>query len=305
MKGFAKETSVRRNEAGLLAAQLFIQQNLDKDLNLNAVSRVAGMSASHFHRLFRSSLGETPKRYIDRLRVEKSIYDIRISSLNLLEISLRYGFKNPETYCRVFKRHFGHSPSVYLRGRMKPEKGNRPKTKAGDGLRYSRSGNYSVTRLDVVHLAFIRQIGKYYDVPLVADSGENPWRELTDFARSKSLSGLPPVYIGIPHDNPSLTDPLKQRFDMCIKVDRPFRPSGRIGYAEIPAGVYGTLTYAGPYAGLPTAYTDLFNAGFNTKGFDVDQNPIFELMIDVSATTIADYTWTELYIPLIKKGVPE
>ena len=111
---FANQATKEGNEQKLLGAQLYIQNNLDRDLSLESVSSAVGASASYFHRLFKARLGETIKAYVDRLRVERSLYDIRISDLNLLQISLRYGFKNPETYSRVFKRYFGQPPSFFL-----------------------------------------------------------------------------------------------------------------------------------------------------------------------------------------------
>ena len=77
----AKQTTQELNDQRLLAAQLHIQNNLDKDLSLASVARAAGTSASYFHRLFKAHLGGTLKTYTDRLRVENSLYDLIISDL--------------------------------------------------------------------------------------------------------------------------------------------------------------------------------------------------------------------------------
>ena len=85
-------------------------------------------------------------------------------------------------------------------------------------------------------------------------------------------------------------------------VDAPFKPQGRIGYQSIKGGYYGVLTHAGPYSTLASAYQELFHSALATRDFMIDSGCVFELLLDSSATSNDDYTWTEIYIPLRKKG---
>ncbi len=305
MADFAKLSTQDLNERKLLSAQLYIQNNLDGDLSLEAVSRAVGASASYLHRFFRARLGETLKAYVDRLRVEKSLYDIRISDLNLLQISLRYGFKNPETYSRVFKRYMGHPPSHFLRDRVRRREGAEtlPEEHPGFvvGLRWSADSNFSVTRLATLHLAFRRHRGPYETVPLVAERERSFWRDLEAFVEAQALASPPFIYLGIPHDNPKMTAPEKQQFDACLVVDKPFQPHGQIGYQTIPAGYYAVLTHAGPYATLTESFEDLFYRAYGLQQFAVQSSTVFELLLDTSATSSDEQTWTELYMLLKPK----
>jgi len=44
-----------------------IQAHLDQDLSLDALASHVGLSKYHFHELFKSATGETPKIYVERL----------------------------------------------------------------------------------------------------------------------------------------------------------------------------------------------------------------------------------------------
>ena len=50
----------------------YIETNIDKDLSLEDLARIANFSQFHFHRIFRAIVGETLNRFIQRMRVEKA-----------------------------------------------------------------------------------------------------------------------------------------------------------------------------------------------------------------------------------------
>ena len=50
----------------------FIEDNLDQNLSLAQIARVATFSRFHFHRIFGAIMGETLYHYISRLRLEKA-----------------------------------------------------------------------------------------------------------------------------------------------------------------------------------------------------------------------------------------
>ena len=55
----------------------FIEKNLEEDLSLETLSKIAYYSPFHFHRVFATMLGENLNQYVNRKRVE------RISSILL------------------------------------------------------------------------------------------------------------------------------------------------------------------------------------------------------------------------------
>ncbi|MCK4221952.1 MAG: helix-turn-helix transcriptional regulator, partial [Dehalococcoidia bacterium] len=49
-----------------------IGANMDTDLSLENLARVAGFSPFHFHRIFGGMVGETLSQFIQRIRIEKA-----------------------------------------------------------------------------------------------------------------------------------------------------------------------------------------------------------------------------------------
>ncbi|MCP4221452.1 MAG: helix-turn-helix transcriptional regulator [bacterium] len=50
----------------------FIIKHLDEKLTLETLAKVALFSQFHFHRIFTAVTGETPKEFINRLRLEQA-----------------------------------------------------------------------------------------------------------------------------------------------------------------------------------------------------------------------------------------
>jgi AraC family transcriptional regulator len=103
---------------GLSAAKLqlvtdYINDHLDLDLKLTALSAIAQISPYHFLRLFKKSLGVTPHQYILHRRIERAKYLLRSSSLDISEIALKVGFCDSSHLTRCFKSILGNTPSQW------------------------------------------------------------------------------------------------------------------------------------------------------------------------------------------------
>jgi AraC-like DNA-binding protein len=95
----------------LASVQDYLETHLERDLSIEELAAVAGYSAGHFHREFRRATGETPVQYLTRRRLETARLYLRQSGLPIREIAAAVGFSDPLYFSRVFRRHFGCSPS--------------------------------------------------------------------------------------------------------------------------------------------------------------------------------------------------
>ena len=111
-----RETKPTASLMQIIPALIHIQAHLDQDLSLDLLADEARLSKYHFHQLFRRVTGETPKSYVDRLRLERAALQLRIRQATVLEIALECGYRNHETFSRAFRAHFGMSPRDYRHG---------------------------------------------------------------------------------------------------------------------------------------------------------------------------------------------
>jgi len=82
-------------------------------LDVRAVAAVANISEAHFIRSFRATFGETPHRYLQRRRVERSMFLLRETDRSVTDICLDIGFTSLGTFSRTFREIVGETPSDY------------------------------------------------------------------------------------------------------------------------------------------------------------------------------------------------
>src|ERR1700719_5001906 len=82
-------------------------------LDIRAVAAVAHLSEAHFSRSFRAVFGETPHRYLQRRRVERSMFLLRETDHSVTEICFDVGFGSLGTFSRTFRDIVGQSPRTY------------------------------------------------------------------------------------------------------------------------------------------------------------------------------------------------
>ena len=72
-------------------------------LDVRAVAAVAYLSEAHFSRCFRAVFGETPHRYLQRRRVERSMFLLRETDRSVTDICFDVGFASLGTFSRTFR----------------------------------------------------------------------------------------------------------------------------------------------------------------------------------------------------------
>ena len=85
-------------------------------LDVRTVAAVAHVSPAHFIRCFRSVFGETPHRYLQRRRVERSMFLLRETDRSVTDICFDVGFTSLGTFSRMFREIVGETPSAYRAG---------------------------------------------------------------------------------------------------------------------------------------------------------------------------------------------
>ena len=269
-----------------------IQANLDQDLSLEALATRSQLSPFHFHRLFRSAVGETLKRYTQRLRLERAANRLIIHDSTILEVALDSGFQSHETFSREFKRRFQVTPKSYrewARGKMHARQLSAPGLdELFNDFELSQT---RVTQLAKLHVAFIRHVGPYEAVT------DQLWQQLTDWAKSKGLP-IDMTFLGIAQDAPGLTAPERLRFDAGIVVPEEFSSAGPIGHQVLNAAEFAVTTHVGHYRTLPEAYATIVRRAARLKGYRVGGLPCIEFYRTTRVDADHEMNHTEIYIPV-------
>lgn len=107
--------AVEEQNRRLLRARDAMDRTYAEPLDVPTLARIARVSEAHFIRTFRATFGETPHRYLQRRRIERSMFLLCETDRSVTEICLDVGFTSLGTFSRTFRAIVGVSPSAYRR----------------------------------------------------------------------------------------------------------------------------------------------------------------------------------------------
>ena len=111
--------SVEECNRRMLRARDAIDRTFAEPLCIPRLARIARVSEAHFIRTFRATFGETPHRYLQRRRVERAMFLLRVTYRSVTDICFDIGFSSLRTFSRTFHDILGESPTAFRqRGRI-------------------------------------------------------------------------------------------------------------------------------------------------------------------------------------------
>ena len=109
------------NDTGLLAlrdrqigaAIEIINRQPERAWTVGELADEVALSRSAFGARFRQVVGESPKRYINRVRFAHAASLLQSTDASLAEIANRAGYSTEFSFSKAFKRVFGLAPGAY------------------------------------------------------------------------------------------------------------------------------------------------------------------------------------------------
>jgi AraC-like DNA-binding protein len=98
--------------ATVIGTRHYINNNFDKELNLDLLSHIRFTSKFHLLRLFKRYYGQTPKQYLTDKRIEKA-KELLAQGTNVTETCFGIGFDSPSSFSTLFKSRVGITPSEF------------------------------------------------------------------------------------------------------------------------------------------------------------------------------------------------
>ena len=101
--------------ARLNRVRLLVEHGAPRDYTMRALADVAHLSVWHFVRSFGRVFGETPHRFLTRIRLESAARMLAEGDEPIARIAERHGFENRCAFARLFRAHFGIAASGHRR----------------------------------------------------------------------------------------------------------------------------------------------------------------------------------------------
>jgi AraC-like DNA-binding protein len=96
-------------------AKDLLSNKLNEETPVAQLARECGLSASHFRRAFRQSLGMAPHQWRLKVRVERAKKQLLNSDASLADIAVDCGFVDQSHFTRIFAKHVGAGPGQWRR----------------------------------------------------------------------------------------------------------------------------------------------------------------------------------------------
>ena len=105
--------AVLSDDAAITEAISVVRQRLSAHWTVDRLAEHAGLSRTVFISRFRRSVGESPMRYITRLRLSAAAGLLSTTRLSLLDIAAATGYRNDSSLSKAFSREFGRAPGSF------------------------------------------------------------------------------------------------------------------------------------------------------------------------------------------------
>ena len=298
-------------EQNIHRIQDYISAHLDQDLNLEQLAKISVFSPFHFHRIFKSIVGETPYDFIQRTRLEKSCAMLTANpEMKIIHIAMRCGFSTPSSFSKAFKKYFEVSPSEYREAYASDSKNGTPERNPGKATNapvgYSTDSeleelfnrrkemNVQIEMLPEYRVAYMRQIGPYGADNLQLMQKLKKWAITRDLLTESS------VILGIAHDDPDVTPPQKCRYDCCMVISNAYELDIDINDARLPGGKYAVIAVEHTAEAIGKAWHDAFTVWLPDSGYQIDDRPLFERYQGAAQDIKIEPAFCEICIPLKK-----
>jgi len=265
----------------------YINNNLDRKIDLKTLSAISHFSPFHFHRISRAFLGEPIGAYISRTRLETAAKMIRYSDLNIEAIAYNVGFETPSSLSKAFKIHFGISPTEYRKNKLFTFK----KTNIMDVTLNIKKPK--IQNIENQKCLYYRMQGAYQTLDYTG-----AWKKLWEQVKVQKLFTKGIRHFGLPHDDPKVTDEDKIRYDACLIIHKEAKPVGEIGVKTLKGGQFAVFLYQGSYKYFADVYNYIFNEWLLSTDYELRDEPVRERYISNPERVAEDKLKTEFYIPI-------
>jgi len=271
---------------------VYIQSNLNKDLNVKAISKEFGISFYHLRRIFKFYTNTPLAEYIHNQRIEQAVYLIQHTQQSYNDIAYATGFNDASSLIKSFNREFGITPASL-------RKNKEMKLNTNVDFLYTQTNIVTSIKSKIIIIPdkkvyFIHYFGNRYSSEYIS-----AWDELRAFAKKNRIVNWKLDAFSIHYDRVKDVGIDNCHTDICISSSNIELPlTGRIQVKKIEGGKYTFFRYKGPriythqiYPLIKKYWLELPNLKF--KGL-----PVIEKYLNSTTSTLPNNLITDIYISI-------
>ncbi len=287
--------------------QDYIEHNLGRSLSIEEISNVAGFSKYHFSRIFQGVLHEPLAHYVNRIRMEKTLFLLaHRADKNMTDIAYELGFSDSAVFSRAFKNYYGVSPREYRKEYSKNckdsfllnEYNKNTAKKEWAGNPFPVTGQITIENLNEKQVAYVRHIGTY---ETLAKEYVNLMQTLFTHAKKQHflVDGQNWV-LAMYHDNPEFGEESQFRTSLCLTVPEDIRiqEGGILGKMKLEGGLYAVGHFQIQQEQYGDAWNYMYQEWITGSGYVPRNYDPFEVYRNDANTSESNIHEVDIYVPI-------
>ncbi|WP_026894233.1 AraC family transcriptional regulator [Clostridiisalibacter paucivorans] len=278
----------------------YIEENLDNEIDLKEVARLALCSEYHFQRMFSFLAGVTLSEYIRHRRLTLAAFELNNSEIRVIDVAVKYGYSSADSFTRAFHNLHGVTPSE-AKNNGKLLKAYPPMTfqlsiKGGSEL------NYRIVEKETFSIVGIKK-----RVPIVFN-GVNPeiskmWKSLDReiISKLKELSNVEPI--GLISASTNFSEGRmeeKGELDHYIGVATNNKCPSDLVELRVEPSTWAVFEVVGPFPEtLQNIWGRIYSEWFPSSNYEIVEGP--EILWNENKDVTSPKFKSEIWIPVIKR----
>ena len=301
------QTSKDEYIARIQKVQDYIEVNYWTSMSTEELAAVAGFSKYHFNRIFKSVLGESLLQYVNRIRLEQSLFILaHRQDYNMTDIAYELGFGDSAVFSRAFKNYYGISPLAYRKKYSTncqetifiSEYNKSEKKKKWVKDPFPANGQMRIETLVSRDVIYVRHVGTYKS--LAREYGKL-MRDLFQGAqRQKLLREGENQVLAMYHDNPEFGMEEQFRTSLCITVpeDCNAYEDGKLGVMKLEGGLYAVGHYEITKEQFEDAWDHMYQKWLMTSGYVPRNGCPYEVYLNNPREEKDHLIKVDIYVPI-------
>ncbi len=92
----------------------YVAENFSRQIQVDELAQLTGVSRYHFSRRFKAATGITPYQFVLQMKLDKAAADLTSDTGNsIIDVAQSVGFDNPARFAKAFRRRFGQAPRFW------------------------------------------------------------------------------------------------------------------------------------------------------------------------------------------------
>ncbi|WCM91945.1 AraC family transcriptional regulator [Acidovorax sp. NCPPB 2350] len=286
MRNHHAEQDYRERVAHVVA---FIVAHPMAEHGLEDLAAMAHFSPYHFHRVYRSVVGETVAATVRRVRLARATHLLEQGRESITQVALAVGYDSPQAFTRAFGQFTGQSPQAFQRALHQ--------VGPGGGGPFAEGAPAHPLAVQVIDRPAQRVLALRHAGPIATIPHTQRRLYLACGTRAAERLGASYGDPGVPASG--------FRYYAAAVVPEPHAAmDAALETLDIPAGRYARHRITGPYARIGAAMAALYARWLPSSGYEPDDRPALEHYLNSPRDAGQADLLTDLLIPIRTARMP-